>query len=210
MEGFSTFDIVIAALVFFLGLKGFLDGFVKEFFGLVGIVGGIYFASRYAEPVGRFISDNVFEIKNEAALSFVGFIATLAAIWIAMVILASLFTKLTHASGAGTINRILGLLFGWAKIFLIFSVLVYAASNIEFTKKLIQKYTQNSLLYPLMLKTGAYIINIKPSDLVGDDLEAKGKEAAKQVAEDAKEVAREMVKERVADELNATPQGETR
>jgi len=139
MEGFSTFDIVIAALVFFLGLKGFLDGFVKEFFGLVGIVGGIYFASRYAEAVGRFISENIYPIKNEAALSFVGFIATLAAIWIAMVILANLFTKLTDASGAGTINRILGLLFGWAKIFLIFSVLVYAASNIEFTKKLIQK-----------------------------------------------------------------------
>jgi len=44
---------------------------------------------------------------------------------------------------------------------------------------------------------------------VGDDLEAKGKETAKQIADDAKSVAKEMVKEHIENELNATPQGAT-
>ena len=179
MDGISTFDLVIGAIIFFLGLKGLIDGFVKEFFGLAGIIGGIYYGSRYAESVGRWISDNIFEIKNEAALSFVGFIVALAVIWVSMVILANLVTKLTHASGAGSINRILGLLFGWTKIFLIFSVLVYAASSIEFTKNIVQKYTKNSQLYPLMVKTGGYIINLKPQDFVAKPLAKESVRAAK-------------------------------
>jgi membrane protein required for colicin V production len=189
MEGITTFDLIVGAIIFFLGLKGIIDGFVKEFFGLAGIIGGIYYGSRYAETVGRWISDNVFAIKNEAALSFVGFIATLAAIWIAMVILGNLVTKLTHASGAGTINRMLGVLFGWTKIFLIFSVLVYAASSIEFTKKVIQKYTEGSLLYPLMVRTGGYIIKLKPEDFVSEDLKKSGTEAAEEVSKAAEEEA---------------------
>lgn len=187
MEGITTFDLLIGAIIFFLGLKGLVDGFIKEFFGLAGIIGGIYYGSRYAETVGRWISDNIFAIKNEAALSFVGFIATLATIWIAMVILANLVTKLTHASGAGTINRILGVLFGWAKIFLIFSVLVYAASSIEFTKKIIQKYTKDSLLYPLMVQAGGYIIKLKPEDFVAEDVKQTSSKAVEDVSKAAEE-----------------------
>jgi membrane protein required for colicin V production len=169
MGELSTFDIIVASLILFLGLKGFIDGFVRELFGLVGIIGGIYFASRYAQQVGEFISQNIYPIKNSAALSFVGFIATLAAIWIAMVLLANLFTKLANASAMGSINHILGLVFGWIKMFLIFSVLVYAASNIELTKRMIGQYTKNSLLYPLMLQAGGAIIHFSPSDFVSGE-----------------------------------------
>ena len=194
MHEITTFDIIIAAIVFFLGLKGLIDGFIKEFFGLAGIVGGIYFGSRYAEEVGKWISDNLFFIKNEAALSFVGFIVTLATIWIGMVILAGLVTKLTHASGAGTINKILGLLFGWTKIFLIFSVLVYAVSNIEFGKKIIQKYTKDSTLYPLMVEVGGTIIKLKPEDFVAPKMQQSQTQAlTKEGEEVTKEVAKEVI-----------------
>ncbi len=203
MDGITTFDIIIGAIVFFLGLKGLIDGFVKEFFGLAGIVGGIYFGSRYAEDVGKWISDNIFFIKNEAALSFVGFIVTLAAIWVGMVVLASVVTKLTHASGAGTINRILGVLFGWTKIFLIFSVLVYAASSIEFTKKIIQKYTKDSALYPLMIKAGGTIIKLKPEDFVAPKMQQT---QSKALEKEGEEVTKEVTKEVIEKALK--PKGE--
>jgi len=189
MESITTFDLVIGAIIFFLGLKGLIDGFIKEFFGLAGIIGGIYYGSRYAREVGRWISENIFEIKNEAALSFVGFIVTLAAIWIFMVILANIVTRLTHASGAGSINRILGVLFGWAKIFLIFSILVYAASSIEFTKRIIQKYTEGSILYPYMIRTGRYIVKLKPEDIIGTQMKETGEKALEQTTQTIKEEA---------------------
>ncbi len=181
MEQLSTFDLVVGAIIILLGLKGMIDGFVKEFFGLAGIIGGIYFGSRYAQVVGEWISQNIFEIKNEAAVSFVGFVVTMAAIWIGMVMLGSLVTKLTHASGAGTLNRMLGVLFGWAKVFLIFSVLIYAASSMELTRSVIEKYTKNSKLYPLMIKTGAYIIKLKPQDLLPQKVKKSGESVAKEV-----------------------------
>ena len=194
---FSYFDLIIGALILFLGLKGIIDGFIKEFFGLAGIIGGIYYGSRYAEEVGRWISDNIFLIKNEAALTFVGFLAGLFGIWIAMVILANLVTKLTHASGMGFFNKLLGLLFGWAKIFLIFSVIVYALSSIELTKKMVMKYTKNSVLYPLLVQTGGYIIKLKPEDFIAPEVKKQGSAFGKQLSSDAKESAAESAVENI-------------
>ncbi len=201
MEHFSAFDLVVGAIILFLGLKGLVDGFVKEFFGLAGIIGGIYYGSRYAQQIGEFISQNIFPIKNEAALSFVGFLVGLFSIWIGMVILGNIVTKLTHASGMGFFNKLFGLLFGWAKIFLIFSVIIYAVSSIEVTKRVIEKYTKNSILYPLMLQTGGYIIKLKPEDFVSPDLKQKGTEAAKEVTDEAKKSAIESAKERLVKEI---------
>ncbi len=197
MEQITTFDIVVVLIVLVLGLKGIIDGFVKEFFGLAGIVGGIYFGSRYADVVGRFISDNIFTIKNEAALTFVGFIIGLFAIWIAMALLGSLVTKLTHMSGLGFFNRLLGVLFGWVKIFFILSIIVYAISSMELTKRLIEKYTKNSALYPLLIKTGGYIIKLKPEDFVSDNL----KEKSSQVLDKAKEQTTQEIQKEITNKI---------
>lgn len=198
---FSYFDLIVGALILFLGLKGIIDGFIKEFFGLAGIIGGIYYGSRYAEEVGRWISNNIFFIKNEAALTFVGFLAGLFGIWIAMVILGNLVTKLTHASGMGFFNKLFGLLFGWAKIFLIFSVIVYALSSIEITKKLIHKYTKNSILYPLLVQTGGYIIKLKPEDFIAPEVKKQGSAFGKQLTNEAKESATESAVENIKKSL---------
>ncbi len=196
MEQFSTFDLIIGAIILFLGLKGLIDGFIKEFFGLAGIIGGIYYGSRYAQKVGEFIHQNIFPIKNEAALTFVGFLVALFGIWIAMVALGNMVTKLTHASGMGFFNKLLGVLFGWAKIFLIFSVIAYALSSMELTKKVIQKYTKDSLLYPLMLEAGGYIIKLKPQDFLNDRVQTTTQQATKELATQAQESALESAKER--------------
>ena len=194
MEQITSFDIVVALIILILGLKGIIDGFIKEFFGLAGIIGGIYFGSRYADIVGKFISDNIFTIKNEAALTFVGFIVGLFAIWIAMAILGSLVTKLTHMSGLGFFNRLLGVLFGWAKIFLIFSVIIYAVSSMELTKRFIEKYTKNSLLYPLMIETGGYIIKLKPENFVSKNIQQKSSQILQKAKEEtAQEITNNIV-----------------
>ncbi len=197
MHGLSSFDLIIGAIILFLGLKGIIDGFVKEFFGLAGIIGGIYFGSRYADSVGHWISQNIYLIKNDTVMTFVGFIVGLFAIWIGMVILGSLVTKITHASGMGSLNKLLGLLFGWAKIFLIASVLVYAISSIEATKKIVHKYTKDSLLYPYLLKTGAYIIKLKPDDFIAGDVQTKSEEAKQKALQEAQHTIQEHVQQKI-------------
>ena len=201
MEQLSTFDLVVALIIFLLGLKGLLDGFVKEFFGLAGIIGGIYYGSRYAEAIGQWISHTIYPIKNEAAMTFVGFLVGLFGIWIAMVYLGKLVTKLTHASGMGLINKILGVAFGWAKIFLIFSVIVYALSSMELTKRVIQKYTKDSILYPLMVKTGGYIIRLKPDDLIAPNIKERSAKAGQEVTKEVEQSAIQSAKEQIIKQI---------
>ncbi|BCD67823.1 CvpA family protein [Nitratiruptor sp. YY09-18] len=201
MDGISFFDIVVGVIILFLGLKGLLDGFVKEFFGLAGIIGGIYYGSRYADVIGKFISDNIFVIKNEAALTFVGFITGLFTIWLAMVLLGSLVTKLTHASGMGMLNKLLGLLFGWAKIFLIIAVLIYAVSSIEAFKGFIAKYTKNSVLYPVLVKTGGYIIKLKPQEFIGTPVKEQTAQTTKELQTDIKNETSKIVEKKIKEAI---------
>lgn len=159
---FNYFDIAIGAIVFILGIKGFMNGFVKEFFGLVGLVGGVYIGSRLADSAASFIDKNLYHLDNPAALKLIGFIAILAIIWIGAVSLGALFSKLTYASGFGFINRLFGFIAGGGKYFLIFALIVTALSNVSLVKDNLKKQVGNSILYPYLLKAGSFLININP------------------------------------------------
>jgi len=77
MIDFNYFDITIGAIVLILGIKGFMSGFIKEVFGLVGLVGGVYLASRLATDASAFIDTNFIHIENTALLKLIGFLAIL-------------------------------------------------------------------------------------------------------------------------------------
>ena len=51
MNSFSYFDLVVGLLIVLVGLKGIVNGFIREVFGLIGIVGGVFIASVYATEV---------------------------------------------------------------------------------------------------------------------------------------------------------------
>ena len=163
---FNYFDIVAAIIILFLGLKGILNGFFKELFGLIGIIGGIFIASRVGDEVGQYVSDMVFKFENHAAISFTGFLVTLAGFWLFMVIVGMIFKKLSSVSGLGPVDKILGFIFGASKFFLIASVIAHAAYNIETVKSSIDSNMQNkSILFPLLVKTGGFIMKLDPATL---------------------------------------------
>ena len=147
-----------------LGIKGMMNGFIKEFFGLVGLVGGVYIASRMADAAGAFIDGNLYHMENSTALQLVGFIAILALVWLIAVAVGSLFSSLTQASGLGPINRLFGFIIGGGKYFLIFALIVTALSNVTLVKDNLQKYVKGSLLYPYLLEAGSFLINLDSKD----------------------------------------------
>jgi len=165
MVDFNYFDVTIASIVLILGIKGFVNGFIKEFFGLLGVVGGVYFASRFAGETATFISANFLPIENEALLKLVGFLAVLTVIWLSATIVGALLSKLTSASGLGFLNRLFGFIAGGGKYFLIFALIVTALSNVTLVQDKIQKYLGNSILYPYLKEVGTTIINIDPEVL---------------------------------------------
>jgi len=165
MMDFNYFDVVIAAIVLLLGIKGFMHGFIKEVFGLVGLIGGVYFASRLAGTAADFIDTNFLHLENVSLLKLIGFLTILILIWLGATILGSIFSKLTSASGLGFLNRLFGFIAGGGKYFLIFSLIVTALSNVSLVKDNLEKHVSNSILYPYLKKAGSYLINLDPSSL---------------------------------------------
>lgn len=165
---FSYFDIVISILVLFLGLKGIINGFFKELFGLLGIIGGIFIASRVGKDVGKFINDSVLKFENDAAISFTGFLVTFALFWLFMIGVGIIFKRLSSLSGLGIFDKILGFIFSASKFFLIAAVIAYALYNIKAMKENLDSIMKNSILFPVLVETGSAIMKLDPIEISDD------------------------------------------
>ncbi len=175
MENLSIFDIISLSLIFILGIKGVINGFIKEVFGLVGIVGGIFIASRFAEQIGQLIDQNIYKLDSSATLYLVGFIAVLILFWILSLFIGYILESLIKMSGLGAIDKLAGFIVGSAKIFLVFSILAVTLSNIEFIKDKANEYMSKSFMYPIFIETGAYIVKMDSKKITQDLKKSLGK-----------------------------------
>ncbi len=197
---FSYFDIIVSIIVLFLGLKGIINGFFKELFGLLGIIGGIFIASRVGDDVGQLISDSVFKFENSAAIGFTGFLVTLALFWLLMIVVGLIFKKLSSVSGLGIFDKILGFIFSAGKFFLIAAVISYAAYNIKAMRTNLDSMMQNSFVFPLLVEVGGVIMKLDPveisedinatiqksSEAVQESIQSNIKESTAKIIDDAK------------------------
>jgi len=173
----STLDIIVLFLVFALGLKGFLRGFIKEVAGLAAIIGGIFLASRFSSSLSdMFVS--IFNMNSPTTATVVAFIFLFASIWIGITFAASMLSKLVDTSGMGIADKILGFIAAGGKIFLILSVIVFAFSNIALLQSKLETYTMDSFMYEPMKKTGGFVMKLKPDDFNSSSLVEKAKEEA--------------------------------
>ncbi len=175
MENLSIFDIISLSLIFILGIKGVINGFIKEVFGLVGIVGGIFIASRFAEQMGQLIDQNIYKLDSSATLYLVGFIAVLILFWILSLFIGYILENLIKMSGLGAIDKLAGFIVGSAKIFLVFSILAVTLSNIEFIKDKANEYMSKSFMYPIFIETGTYIVKMDSKKITQDLKKSLGK-----------------------------------
>ncbi|QQF51918.1 CvpA family protein [Campylobacter fetus] len=159
MNFVTWFDIIVIALVVILGIKGIINGLVKEIFGLIGLIGGVIIASRNAQSVGDLISSNIYQL-NDSSSFFFGFLATLILFWFVCLIAGNIFSKMLSLSGLGFLDRILGFFIGSAKIFLVFAIFCAIISNISVLSQKIEPYFENSKVYPVLLASGKFIMNI--------------------------------------------------
>ena len=164
----SYFDIIVGSIILLLGLKGILNGFFKELFGLIGIIGGVFVASRAGGSVGQMISDSLLHIQNQTAINFTGFLITLAIFWLAMVAIGYAFKKLSKLSGLGPVDKIMGFVVGAGKFFLIIAVVAYAIYNIKVIKTNMQDTMKTSILFPILVETGGFIMKLDTTEISKD------------------------------------------
>lgn len=168
----NYFDVAVGSIVLLLGLKGLLNGFSKEVFGLAGIVGGVFVASHLGGLIGKFLSDALFHFETSTAVNLVGFIFALGIFWLLMVALGAGFKKLSSLSGLGPIDRILGFVIGSSKFFFILSIIVYALFSVTAIQENFGEKMADSFFFEPMFATGDFILHIETEDvtsLMGDN-----------------------------------------
>lgn len=192
----NYFDIIAGIIILLLGLKGIINGFFKEIFGLIGIIGGIFVASRVGDAVGKHLSDLIFHFSNSSAVSFTGFLVSLALFWILMITIGIIFQKLSKLSGLGAMDKVLGFFIGSGKFFLIAAVIIFAISNVKSLKPTVDEAMQNSILYPIFVTTGGFIMKIDPVEKTVA-IEQQIDAVSKGIDTTTKEIVNKTIKEKI-------------
>ncbi|WP_201353584.1 CvpA family protein [Hydrogenimonas urashimensis] len=162
----NWFDIVAAALIVLIGVKGIFNGLVRELSGLAGLIAGIWLASLYADGVGRWLGTHLLPIDSVSALDFIGFLAILTITWLFFIVMGVAVTKFLSIGDSGVVDRLFGFLFASAKVFIILGVIVFALSRIDFVRKNSGDFLKRSRLYPYFVKTGEAIVHMEPEGRV--------------------------------------------
>jgi len=205
---FNYFDLIATIIILFLGLKGIINGFFKEVFGLIGIVGGIFVASRVGNQVGQFLSDLIFKFENSAAIGFTGFITTLVIFWLLMIGVGYAFKKLSSLSGLGPVDKLFGFIVGASKFFLIAAVIAHAIYNIKAIKSTIDPLLSNSILFPILVETGGVIMKLDPTEIsedINQSISTHVDKAQKHIEETVEKTAADMVGDIKDDIKNKIP-----
>ena len=189
------FDIIVLTLITILGLKGLIRGFIKEVFGLVGIVGGVFVASRISKPVGELIN-NLIPIDNESTRLLFGFIVSIVGFWAIAYLIGIAISKISSLSGLGIFDRLFGFIFGAAKVFLIFSIIIYAISQVEAIKNSLDKKTNGSIMYPILQEAGSYIIKLDTTKLQ-NGMSSHVNGAIEATKETIEEISTEVIQEKI-------------
>lgn len=202
MQEFTIFDMVIVGITLILGIKGLFRGLIKEVFGIIGIIGAIFVASRVAADIGNLIAPFL-GLESQNTIKLIGFVASLIGFWLIVYVLGIIFSKIFSASGLGLIDRIFGFIFGAAKVFLIFSVIAYALYQVQSFKNAIDENTKGSFVMPHLLSVGSYIIKLDTSAITNSM-----NNAVDNVVDKTKEITNTQNEEKTSQDLNNTEKTE--
>jgi membrane protein required for colicin V production len=162
LTGLNAIDISIIVLVLLMSIKGIMNGFLREFFGFVGLIGGIFLASRLSDTIAKAIDSNLFHLENFAALKLIGFLAVLALVWGLCVFIGNIIVGVTKETPHSTLDRLFGFLIAGSKYFLIFALIISALFRSPLIKENMAKSIKKSQLYPLLDSVGSTLINLAP------------------------------------------------
>ncbi len=118
----STLDIILAAILLFGLVKGFMKGLFVEITSLVALVLGLYGAIHFSYFIADFLKERV--EWSEKYMQIFAFASTFVLIVLLISLSGKLLTKLADAAALGILNKVFGAVFGVLKIGLILSVVL--------------------------------------------------------------------------------------
>lgn len=142
----NIFDIVITIFLLYGFVKGLFKGFFVEIASLLALILGIYGAIHFSYFIADYIKESV--TWEEKYISFTAFAITFLIIVLVISLLGKILTKMANFVALGIVNKLLGGVFGLAKISLILSVIFLFFQGINGKIAFVDKVTlEKSILY---------------------------------------------------------------
>jgi membrane protein required for colicin V production len=142
----NTIDIILAALLLFGLVRGFMKGFFVEVTSLVALAIGLYGAIHFSYFIADYLKDHV--SWTEKYIQIIAFACTFVIILVLISFTGKFLTKIADKASLGFLNKFFGAVFGLLKIGLIVSVAVIVFDKLNKAMPFVQEETiQNSILY---------------------------------------------------------------
>ena len=142
----NYFDLIILIPLLWSAYKGFSKGFVHAIASLAALLLGVFGAIKFSDVTSQYLIQN-FDF-NQNYLPIISFAITFILIVIAVHFAATLIDKLIKAIALGFINRILGAVFGIAKIAFIISIILVIVNGLDKNLHFMSpKLKETSILY---------------------------------------------------------------
>jgi membrane protein required for colicin V production len=143
----NVFDIIIAVILLFAAVRGFMKGLFSEVASLVAIVAGVFCAIHYSYYVEYFLNDSILKWSHQTN-KIVAFAVTFLAVVLFIIFIGKVLTKLADITSLGFLNKILGGLFSILKSAIILSVIFLFFDKFNKTIPFVSEKTlDDSVLY---------------------------------------------------------------
>lgn len=135
MDGFTSIDLIVAAVIIISAILAYARGFVRESLAILGWIAAAVLAFIFAEAVRPMIQNIPILAKflgDSCELALIAsFAVVLAVALVVFSILTPLFSSLVQRSAIGGVDQAMGFLFGVARGILIIAIafLVYDRVN---------------------------------------------------------------------------------
>lgn len=140
----TSFDYIVIAIAVLCIVVSMMRGAVKEMLSILGWIAAFYMAKIYSSMLAAFLPEG---ILTEGFRTLIAFLILLIAVLLLTGLLAMAISGIVSKVGLGGLNRLFGLIFGFAKGLLIVSVLVFLAGFTSLPKE--QMWTDAVLSEPL-------------------------------------------------------------
>ena len=158
--GLNIFDIVVIGLILLLSIKGLLNGFTKELFGAIGLIGGIFIASYFHKTVAEYVHNNITDALSMNALNLLSLILIFVLFLTVVTYIGKGVALIGDSENISATSRLGGMLIKIVKLFFIFALIVFAFSTKPQVAQKFKDTLDSSKLYPLLKNAGATILNM--------------------------------------------------
>ncbi|TLD97773.1 CvpA family protein [Helicobacter jaachi] len=174
MDKLSYIDIGILVLLLLLSIKGIWQGIIRGLASFLGILLGIFFASRFYNNVGEWFARSIYDLGSLELNALVGFLILITLIWALCLFIGEIVFRMVKFTPLAVVDSALGLLFGFCKSFLLISIIVFGISQIGWLKNFSQNIEQNSSIFPLMKSLAVRIMNLQQVQEAQENLNTLG------------------------------------